>query len=299
MESMALMVNNVILDFHQKLAGIYPEGEIRQFIYILFEEYLGWEKTKIHLSLGNELPETTRQLFYKALIELQSGKPIQYIINKSWFNSTLLKVDKGVLIPRRETEELCSIIRSDHQENQETIRILDIGTGSGCIAIDLKKHIPHAIVSAIDYSHSAVEIAKDNAMSNDCDISFTPSDILDEKGWVHLGNYDIIVSNPPYVTEGEKKLLHQNIIGFEPEMALFVPDNDPLIFYKAILNFSASSLTPGGFIYFEFNELFGKEIKQLIISAGFERVSILLDFQGKERFARAILNPSGNQWVGK
>ena len=292
MERQTILVKKILSDFHQKLSAIYPDREIQQFIYILFEAYLGWPKARIHLSLDSEIPGTAAQSFTQALEELYIGKPIQYVLKTAWFNGIRLKVDSNVLIPRPETEELCSIIKADHQGKLHTkFSILDIGTGSGCIAIDLKKHFPHGAVTALDNAAGALEIAGENAMSSNCAISFVHADILDQSGWAKFGKYDLIVSNPPYVLESEQKRMHRNVVEFEPPGALFVTDGDPLIFYSAIAGFAAIHLNPSARLYFEVNERFGEQVCQLVDSFGFEQVSILRDFQGKDRFVSAILNP--------
>ena len=290
MEPPAILVKNLIRDFRVKLSGIYPDSEILQVIYLLFEEYLGWKKTRVHLSYDIVIPSAVMKSFNLALEELQSGKPIQYIIGKSWFNGLPLKVDSNVLVPRPETEELCSMIKADYTELQEQmISILDIGTGSGCIAIDLKKHFTHAMVTAVDYSTGALKVASENARANNCEISFIHANILDPETWNRLGRYHLIVSNPPYVLESEKKQMHRNVIAFEPGQALFVDDNDPLLFYRSISDFSITHMVTPARLYFEINERFGTEVSQLIHSRGFDEVNIIKDFQGKERFVSGLL----------
>ena len=290
METASNLVKNLIQDFRKKLSGIYPEQEVMQFIYILFEEYLGWEKTRVHLSFDAEIQETAMKSFDQAMQELCSGKPIQYVISKSWFNGTRLKVDAKVLIPRPETEELCSRIKADYVAQQkQPFSILDIGTGSGCIAIDLKTHFPRSMVTAIDNSRDALEIASENARTNQCAISFLQADILDQVSWPVLGKYNIIISNPPYVLENEKNRMHRNVIEFEPVQALFVDDHDPLIFYRAISAFAVTHLIPPARLYFEINERFGKKVSELVHSFGFNEVRVIHDFHGKERFVVAFL----------
>lgn len=273
-----------------KLSGIYPDHEIRQFVFMLFEEYLGWTKPMVHLYPDTEIPEPVIGSLHRALDELITGKPIQYILGKSWFNGTLLKVDGNVLIPRPETEELCSMIKADLSgEQNRRLSILDIGTGSGCIAIDLKKYFTHSEVTAIDNSKGALKVAGENAVQNNCEIAFIHSDALSEANWKKLGTYHIIVSNPPYVTELERKQMHLNVTGFEPEKALFVSDNDPLMFYKTIAGFAVSHLKPRARLYFEINERYGKEVAGFVSALGYEEVRVLPDFHGKERFLTAVM----------
>ncbi len=291
MEPARCLVKNLIRDFHRKLTGIYPDQEVRQFIYILFEEYLGWDKARVHLSHDAGIPEKTADLFNLALEELYTGKPIQYIIGKTRFNGWVLKVDSKVLIPRPETEQLTSIIKAGYPEKRGwPDSVLDIGTGSGCIAIDLKKHFSQAVVTAMDISVGALITAELNARNNHCVISFFHGNILDQSTWPDLGKYDLIVSNPPYVMEREKLQMHRNVVEFEPAVALFVEDQYPLVFYKAIAGFAAGHLVARGRLYFEINEQFGNEVCELMQSSGFENIALQNDFHGKERFVSGSLN---------
>ena len=283
-------VKNIIREFQQKLAGDYPAKEVRQFIYILFDDYLGWPNTRVQLSLDEELPEQVLNLFQIALGELGEGKPIQYILKKTWFNGSRLMVDANVLVPRPETEELCSIIKAEYPQLQDQqFAVLDIGTGSGCIAIDLKKHFPDSTVTAVDNSFGALEIAGRNARSNDCAITFIAADILKNEDWADPGKYNMIVSNPPYVLESEKIQMHRNVTDFEPSRALFVDDLDPLLYYRAIAGFAAGHLISPALLYVEINERFGKEVGELLQSFGFDEIRILQDFRGKDRFVAAVL----------
>lgn len=291
MDPVPVIVKNILAGFSRKLDGLYAPREIRQLVYILFEEYMGWDRITVHMSLGSEVPAGVSELFDAALADLAAGRPVQYITKKAWFNGTLLKVDENVLIPRPETEELCAIVTADlNGIKSMDISILDIGTGSGCIAIDLKKQFPLAKVTATDCSTGALTIAVDNARLNRCDVSFIFTDILDETGWVTLGKFGVIVSNPPYVRISEKQGLHRNVTEFEPALALFVDDSDPLVFYRAISGFAACQLIPPARLYLEINERFGQEVKELVISFGFNEVTILKDFHGKDRFITAVLN---------
>ena len=290
MENSITSVNNLRKEFSTKLSEFYHDDEIAQMIYMLFEEYLGWSKTKVHLSYNAEIPPAGLTLFTKALNELCTGKPIQYILGKAWFNGILLTVDPRVLIPRPETEELCAIIGNSFKDSQnQVLSILDVGAGSGCISVDLKKRFPHASVTGIDSSRDALDIALKNALENHCEIDFFQSDILSRKDWKKFGRFNLIVSNPPYVLESEKKLMNRNVTAFEPSQALFVTDNDPLQFYRAIAEFAGSHLFHPGHLFFEINEQFGKDIVDLILSLGFSDVEILRDIHGKERFVRGNL----------
>ncbi|MEI7498813.1 MAG: peptide chain release factor N(5)-glutamine methyltransferase [Bacteroidota bacterium] len=282
-------VKKLIQVFKSELFTYYPENEIMQILYILFEAFMGWPKTKVHLSFDSEIPENEMRAFKHALDELKSGKPIQYILGRTVFNGSKLIVNESVLVPRPETEELCLIIKSDHRlKPYHKFSILDIGTGSGCISIDLKRYFPDSSVTGIDSSPAAIEIAKTNAGNNGCEISFIKSDILNDDDNLKLALFDVIVSNPPYVLESEKQFMHRNVIDFEPESALFVPDNNPLLYYRAIADFAREHLTPQGLLFFEINEKYGEDICRLLLSFGFEKAEVLIDINGKDRFVRAI-----------
>jgi len=283
-------VKNLIQLFDRDLKGIYRWEEIRQILFMLFGEYLGWSKIRVHLSYDEEIDEAALVLFISALAELRTGKPVQYILGKTWFNGNLLTVDSGVLVPRPETEELCALIGTVlHDRQQHEFQVLDIGTGSGCIAIDLKKRFPLAAVAAIDNSSAALEIASKNARENGCKIKFLQADIMNINDQAGLATYDVIVSNPPYVTESEKKLMNRNVLEFEPHQALFISDIDPLLFYYVISGFALSHLTRPGHLFFEINERFGHEICNMLLSSGFTDNAVIQDIHGKDRFVSAIL----------
>jgi release factor glutamine methyltransferase len=290
MEPTGNLVKNIVERFRHQLAGKYPDQEIIQFVYILFNEYLGWSKSKVHLSYSVDVSAETSSLMNLALKELLAGKPIQYILGKTIFHESLLQVNDQVLVPRPETEELCLMIAATHRGSEvRDFSILDIGTGSGCIAIDLKKHIQGSLVTAIDVSGAALEVARENARLNHAEISFCQSDILNDDNWQEIGRFHLIVSNPPYVLEREKSGMHVNVLEFEPALALFVADDDPLKFYRAISGFAKTHLICPGYLYFEINEKFGSEVRDLVLSLGFDDVKISKDFHGKDRFLSAIL----------
>lgn len=285
MEQTSLQVKYLIRNFENRLSAVYPPGEIRHLIYMLFEFYLGWGKSTVHLSYNKLIPGPALVYFNSVIEELSAGKPVQYIIGSAWFNGSLLEVNSNVLVPRPETMELCSLIKKDYAEmRKHHFSILDIGTGSGCISIDLKKEFPCSEVTALDVSAGALEVARKNAIDNHCEINFIQSDILNPCDCGGLGTFQLIVSNPPYVTESEKQLMHRNVLEYEPLQALFVPDDQPLLYYQAISSFAAEHLTPAGCLYLEINERFGNEVKDLVTSYGFDNVIIHNDFHGKERF---------------
>jgi len=289
MENGDFLVKSLISAFDARLSGLYSREEIRLLIYMVFEEYLEWSRTKVHISYNEQIPESLMPLFIKVLQELSEGKPIQYILGKAWFNGSWFKVDNRVLIPRPETAELCELVAASVAgHHHEGISVLDIGTGSGCIAIDLKKRLPRAVVTGLDFSEAALEVAGGNARENRCEITLVKADILSEKEQAGLGMFNLIVSNPPYVTESEKDQMGRHVKDFEPSHALFVPDHEPLQFYLAIAAFSRAHLDGPGLLFFEINERFGMEIRDHLLGIGFAGVEILQDIHGKDRFIKAV-----------
>jgi release factor glutamine methyltransferase len=289
MKNTTIRVAEIFKLFGENLAHLYSQTEIKQIAYLLFESCLNWTKPRVHLSYQEVLTEQVTYRLLKAMAELQSGKPIQYIIGVSWFNDAKLKVDNSVLIPRPETEELCALIRSDIPGHfHPGFAILDIGTGSGCIAIDLKRNFPNVLVSAIDISPDALKLAWENANQQQCDVDFSLADILNPIDQNKLGKFDLIVSNPPYVTESERKFMHVNVRMFEPSVALFVPDEDPLKFYTTIIGFAKKHLCNPGWLYFEINEKYGSKIKEMLMESKFTQVEIFNDLNSRHRFIRAV-----------
>ena len=291
MENKTISVGSILKIFQEELKNDYDEKEIRKFLYMLFDEWKGWNRANILLN-HEELfsgEEVTR--FYLALEDLKRHKPIQYIIGMAYFHEMKLVVTPDVLIPRPETEELVDIIVKENADNKhEEFSVLDIGTGSGCIAISIKKNFPDALVSAIDNSLNALQLARKNAEWNGCDIRFFHHDIFQKAEQFVFPEYDIIISNPPYISESEKKEMHKNVLDYEPYDALFVPDNDPLIYYRAIADFALVHLSRSGLLYLEINERFGPEIKTLLLIKEFDKVELIKDINGKDRFIRAELN---------
>jgi len=283
--------------FKNKLGKIYPENEIRTFIEILLAHYAGLSKTDMILKSDDNLDSDIIMQVEQALANLEKNEPIQYIIGETEFYDLKLKVNSSVLIPRPETEELVHWIIGNHKKDGK-IRILDIGTGSGCIPLALKNNLPNAEVFAVDISEKALKTAKTNAKLNNLNVSFSKLDILKENTNNELGQFNLIVSNPPYVRQKEKELMHKNVLENEPHLALFVDDNDALVFYRAIVNFSAKHLKPKGFIYFEINEALGKAIENLLSSNNFSDIELFKDLFGKERMVKAIKNGYSIEYCG-
>ena len=271
--------------FQDELAGIYPKEEALSFFYLLCEAYLNKSRIDIALTPILEIRPDMEASFLKALEQLKIEFPIQYILGQTEFMDLVFEVNKQVLIPRPETEELISwILNASSKELNKTI--LDIGTGSGCIPIVLAKHLPESSIETMDVSAKALEVAEKNAIRNKVHIKLIHKDIL--KVDALQNNYDIIVSNPPYVRESEKKLMQNNVLKYEPDLALYVSDSDPLIFYKQISKLAAKGLKSNGYLYFEINQYLGADICELLTSMGFKNIELKKDIYGVDRMIRAV-----------
>lgn len=269
--------------FRQHLSDLYDQGEIEAIFRIAIEEKLGviWS----HRLLDVRFSESDINRVSPVLEALATGKPLQYILGHAEFLGCKLKVDARVLIPRPETEELCTIILNENSKT-DALRVLDIGTGSGCIPISLKKHATAWTVWAIEVDAGAIALAAENATENKVQVHLLQQNILFEKALI--GSYDIIVSNPPYIAEEEKKDILNNVLIHEPHLALFVPDTDTLLFYRSISQLAFCALNAGGKLYFEINERFGKETLAVMKAAGFAKCLVIKDLSDKNRFASGI-----------
>lgn len=274
--------------FKSKLESLYPKEEIGSFFYILTEKYLNLKRVAIALELERKLTSDEISILEDALTQLEKEIPIQYIISETEFYGLPFKVNSSVLIPRPETEELVEWIVKDCSEINQCLSILDIGTGSGCIAIALADSIPYSNVVAMDSSTKALEIAQENALLNQVSITFIEQDILTINKLDKT--YDIIVSNPPYVMISEKQKMQANVLNYEPHEALFVPDENPLMFYKSIAEIAIKSLKQKGTLYFEINEAFGAETVGMLQELGFKNVVLRKDVFGKNRMIKANLS---------
>ena len=279
-----MKIQDTIQLFRTELKDIYSAEEIENFIFFSMNEYLGYTRRHLQLKANQSLDEKETERFKNILSELKKYKPIQYILGNTEFYGMKIRVNENVLIPRPETEELVELIL---QENPSSENILDIGTGSGCIAISLKKHLPEATVSAIDISDEALLIAKENAILNHTLINFLQGDILKIDHSQHHDSFDIIVSNPPYVRQSEKRSMSKNVLDYEPHIALFIEDDDALKFYKAISDFALENLSENGKLYFEINEALGSDLKKLLEKKGLKNVLIKKDMSGKDRIVFA------------
>ena len=273
-----------------KLKVLYADEEARAITDRLFEHYFNLTPVQRILSAKTPAAEDIIPLFEEAVKKVLNHVPLQYVIGSEYFMDMDFAVNESVLIPRPETEELVSRIVTHFPTTQkdQNLRILDIGTGSGCIAISLSRFLHGSTVTAVDISKEAIQVAKANADKNNAKVHFVCADILDSSQWDTLPQFDIIVSNPPYVTEAEKKFMLPNVINYEPHNALFVPDDDPLKFYSAIFAFAKIKLSTGGSLWFEINEMFGEALSDMAKNKGFREINIFFDIRGKSRFLHAI-----------
>ena len=283
MKTSSNLVRDIRRYYTGQLEALYGPEEANAMMMMLLEHYFGINRVKMALEPELRLSESEMLTVHFAVKDLLKNKPIQYVIGETEFCGMRFMVNENVLIPRPETEEMVEMIATSPQYS-----ILDIGTGSGCIAISLAKLIPNSDVMAVDVSEKALEVARKNAEANGVNVHFVLDDILKPTTTELIDNqFDIIVSNPPYVCESEKTEMRANVLDHEPSSALFVPDNDPLIFYRKILEFAQKALKPDGQIWFEINEKFGKETAELCREKGFNNTEIIKDFRGKERVVRA------------
>lgn len=281
--TMQTAINHIL----SELKGLYPDTEIKSFSYLIIEKLTGFSRTEIIVNKNTLFSDEQHHVIETFIEKLKKNVPIQYILGETEFFGLIFNVNESVLIPRPETEELVEWIRSENNRSAD-LNILDIGTGSGCIAISLKHEFPNASVQAFDISEQALNTARSNAERNKLDVTFSQTDILNapetEQRW------DIIVSNPPYVTELEKSSILPNVLEHEPHLALFVPDNDPLLFYRSIALFAKHHLKPQGKLYFEINRSFGVETVELLTNLGFCNVELRKDISGNDRMVRAEIS---------
>ena len=266
--------------FQNGLLGYYPKEEINTFFYRICEQHLGYKRIVVSLKSETLITPETFEYFETIISRLLTYEPIQYILGTTAFFGLEFKVDSNVLIPRPETEELVAWILKQTDSSQ-SLKILDIGTGSGCIAISLAKHLPNAEVYALDVSPKALEIAEFNAQQNAVKLNMIKANVLEWKP-TDL-SFDLIVSNPPYVRESEKERMAPNVLEHEPHLALFVENNNPLVFYRAIVELGKQTLKKQGQLYFEINEYLGEETQALFSSDTFEDVQLKSDIFGKHR----------------
>lgn len=285
-------VKDVFNNFRQRLAAVYDAQETEALTLSAVAEVTRFGKASIKAFPERELSNEQAAILYDIATQLQSGKPLQYILGKVEFYGLTFNVNPSVLIPRPETEELVewviqSVVSGQRSVVSSEISVLDIGTGSGCIAISLKKNIATAVVSAMDFSADALQTARGNAELNGAEVDFMEMDILSAKP--DAAKYDIIVSNPPYVTSVDKRQMHTNVTDFEPHTALFVPDEDPLLFYKAIADYAFQILKKPGMLFFEINESYGAETVAMLMEKGYNDIQLRKDISGRDRMVKASL----------
>ncbi|MBL4677596.1 MAG: peptide chain release factor N(5)-glutamine methyltransferase [Mucilaginibacter sp.] len=286
-------IKDVILSFKDGLHKLYAPREAEAIAMLVLEELTGMSRARIKAFENDDIPAEAVEKLYPILDELKTGKPVQYILGTAEFYGLRFLVNPATLIPRPETEELVSWILETSQkskvQSQKPLRILDIGTGTGCIASTLKKHLNDAQVSAIDISADALKTARQNALINETPVNFFEVDILNtETHQLISDEYDIIVSNPPYVTPSDKLQMHTNVTDFEPHTALFVSQEDPLIFYRTIAEFARRQLAKGGLLFFEINESYGQETVDMLTDKGFKDIELKQDMSGRDRMVKAI-----------
>lgn len=282
-----MTVFEAISDTEQQLQGIYDAAEATAITDWLAEAMTHIRKTERQLRQELQLSAAQAEQWEAAVARLLQHEPLQYVLNEAWFYGLKFYVDKNVLIPRPETEELVDWIIENHSQSGP-LHILDIGTGSGCIPISLKKTLPQAQVRGIDISAAALGIATRNATALHADVDFSVIDFLDTGSTASLPVFDIIVSNPPYIPQLHARDMDANVLRYEPATALFVPDNDPIVFYKAIAHFGKEHLNSNGSIYLELYDVYHTEVNDFYTALGYQTV-ILQDMQGKQRMLKASL----------
>lgn len=278
-----MKLKEAIEQLRNGLAGVAEPQEVQAMIRIICEDIFNYDPVDVALRQESELPEFAQERITDLIARMRRHEPLQYIIGWARFHGHKFKVTPTVLIPRPETEQLVDLIVNENTASD--LRVLDMGTGSGCIAISLARALKFASVDALDVSRDALAVARENAAALKVKVRFFESDMLLPQP---AATYDIIVSNPPYICWSERESMERNVKDYEPGQALFVPDNDPLMFYKAIAPYAQQSLEKGGRLYLEINQRFGNEVKHLLEDHGFEDVRIIQDSFGKVRFAAAV-----------
>lgn len=271
---------------HQMLSETFPDEHERNMLAsMILQRITGLSKTEIAIQPDFRVNESDIVWLKNALEDLNDHCPVQYVVGYEEFYGLKFNVNKHVLIPRPETEELVKWVLDDHAISKAPLSVIDFGTGSGCIAVSLKHNRPDWSVSGLDKSEEALKVAQSNALRHGVEVDFVENDLLDFKPISR--KFDLVVSNPPYIRNSEKKLMHENVLRYEPDMALFVKDDDPLIFYRAIAEISKTLLNEKGCIYFEINEAFGNETVQMLKDYGYQDVELREDLFGKPRMVKS------------
>ena len=278
----SMILKEAIEQLKNGLEGIAEPQEVQAIIRVVCEDVFNYDQVDVALRQESELPDFAPQRIADIISRLRCHEPLQYILGEARFHGHRFKVTPAVLIPRPETEQLVDLIIDENPASD--LHVLDMGTGSGCIAISLARALKFAQVDALDVSQDALAMARENAAALKVKVRFFESDMLAPQP---PARYDIIVSNPPYICWSEREAMDRNVKDYEPGQALFVPDNDPLLFYKSIAPYAAQSLERGGRLYLEINQRFANEVKRLLEDNGFDEVRIIDDSYGKPRFATA------------
>ena len=288
-----MLLSEIKSIYHKELDKIYPKEEVDHLFYRSIEHHLGLERFVLVMQPQLNLTKDEEEPLFRTLSSLKEEMPLQYVLGKAYFMDLEFQVNEHVLIPRPETEELVHWVlddigsqTSDVRHQTSDIKVLDIGTGSGCIAITLAKNLAHTEVHAIDISKEALSVAKENAMANGVSVTFHQQDIRDLSLELEP-QFDLIVSNPPYVRELEKSEIENNVKKFEPHIALFVPDNNPLVFYEAIVEQAAQHLKSKGLLYLEINQYLGQETQALLEAHNFLEIELRKDIFGNDRMLKA------------
>ncbi len=280
-------IKDIRFHIKKELAEVYNDHEIKVISDILIRTVTGIKKLHQLYDNRQEITDNEKETITMFVNELKTGKPIQYVTGETTFYNCLIKLNTSTLIPRPETEELVDLILKENRGFSENI--IDFGSGSGCISIALASNLPLSMVSGIEISEEAIEIAKSNAELNKVKVTFSKNDILNFD-FTNVENTGIIVSNPPYVRDSEKKQMAENVLAFEPPLALFVSDSEPLIYYVSILKIADQILLPGGKLYFEINEAMGQPLRQVVASFDYTGIEVVRDLNDKERILKAIKN---------
>lgn len=281
-----MTIAEIQLNYWNALTPIYGNREARSITKLVLEKLFDLHAHKLALERFRIATTDQQARLATILQRLQKQEPVQYILEEADFCGLMFKVTPAVLIPRPETEELVNWIQ-DEAEGSSNLQVLDIGTGSGCIAIALAKALPHWRVEGIDVSSEALQVANENNRLNNAGVKFRQLDILNAT--LPAATYDVIVSNPPYILPAEKETMHANVLNFEPHLALFTPADDALIFYKAITQHAFNALKPGGRLFFEINMDYAEQVADLIKSAGFSAVQVKKDLSGRDRMVMGKL----------
>lgn len=271
--------------FRQRLSGLYDAGEVDAMMRVIMEDVMHYTPVDVALRAGEPLPDFFVARLENIMLRLERHEPLQYVLGTARFHGHRFKVTPATLIPRPETEQLVDLVVEENG-HRDDLRVLDLGTGSGCIAVSLARALKFAHVTGVDNSHEALQVAADNAAALKVKVRFVEADML-EMPSLPAGSVDVVVSNPPYITMSEQAAMERNVLDYEPHEALFVPDDDPLRYYRAIARIACRVLAPGGRLYVEVNRRFGPQVAALFLQAGLTDAQVRRDSFGNERFVTA------------